>query len=114
MKIFVSYTTRNNELSKQTLITLAAKLVSFSDVFIDLIHNVSVDRQARVEKELQSADVLILIKSKSTLSSEWVQFELDSAEGNCIPIVEFSLKELEHLTTCQIKDRILEKKIQYY
>jgi TIR domain len=107
MNIFVSYTSRNNEVSKQTLISLAEKLTSFADVFIDLIHNISFDRQARVKQELESADILILLKSQSTLSSEWVKFELERAADNGIPIVEFSVEELEKLTDFQIKDRVL-------
>lgn len=106
MNIFVSYTTRNNEVTINSLINFSNKINSFGKIFIDLIDNNSNDKQGRIIEELNKTELLILIKSKSILNSEWVKFELESAEKRNIPVIEFDISEIDGLTEYDIEERI--------
>lgn len=106
MNIFVSYTTRDNEVTINSLINFSNKINSFGKIFIDLIDNNSNDKQGRIIEELNKTELLILIKSKSILNSEWVKFELDSAEKLNIPVIEFDISEIDALTEHDIEERI--------
>ena len=106
MNIFVSYTTRNNEVTINSLIDFSNKISSFGKIFIDLIDNNSEDKQSRVVEELKKAEILILIKSKSIFNSEWVKFELDSANEMNIPIIEFDINDIDNLTEQEIENII--------
>lgn len=79
MNIFVSYTTRNNEVTTDSLVDFSNKINAYGKVFIDLLDNNSTDKQERIINELEKSDLLILIKSLSSLNSEWVKFELETA-----------------------------------
>lgn len=107
MNIFVSYTTRNNEVTINSLINFSNKISSFGKIFIDLIDNNSIDRQGRIIDELKTTELLILIKSQSILNSEWVKFELDSANKLNIPIIEFDITEINDLTEQEIEKKIM-------
>jgi hypothetical protein len=48
MNIFISYTTRNNEVTIDSLISFSNKINSFGKIFIDLIDNNSIDKQGRI------------------------------------------------------------------
>lgn len=102
MNIFVSYTTRNNEVTTNSLTDFSNKINSYGKVFIDLLDNDSINKQMRVINELEKSDLLILIKSPSSLSSEWVKFELETANKLKIPVIEFSIEDLDK----QTKERI--------
>lgn len=106
MNIFVSYTTRNNEVTINLLIELSNKINSFGKIFIDLLDNNSIDKQRRIITELERSDVLILIKSPSTLHSEWVKFELETSEKLKIPIIEFSINDIDSFSKNEICKRI--------
>jgi len=108
MNIFVSYTTRNNEVTIDALINFSNKINSFGKIFIDLIDNDSIDKQGRIITELGSTDLLILIKSESILNSEWVKFELETAIKLKIPVIEFNIIEIESLTKKEIESKIEE------
>ena len=107
MNIFVSYTTRNNEVTIHSLFNLSNKINSLGSIFIDIIDNNSDDKQSRVLEELKKAELLILIKSKSILNSEWVRFEIESANEKNIPIVEFNINDVDSLTEQEIEKRIM-------
>ena len=49
--------------------------------FIDLIHNDSPMKQARVKLELQSSSVLLLLDTASIEQSHWVQWEIEMAKS---------------------------------
>ncbi len=108
MNIFVSYTTQNNEVTVDSLINFSNKINSFGKIFIDIINNDSIDKQGRIVEELESSNLLILIKSESTLNSEWVKFELENAKRKGIPVIEFHIDEIETLTTKDIENKITE------
>lgn len=107
MNIFVSYTTRNNEVTINSLNNFSNKINSIGKIFIDLIDNDSNDKQGRIIEELKSTELLILIKSQSSLNSEWVKFELETAQKSNIPVIVFDITEIEHLTSQEIKKRII-------
>lgn len=107
MNIFVSYTTRNNEVTINSLINFSNKINSFGKVFIDILDNDSEDKQGRIIEELKSTELLILIKSQSSLNSEWVKYELDTAHNLNIPVVIFDITEIDKLSLQEIQKRII-------
>ncbi len=112
MNIFVSYTTRNNEVTINSLVDLSNKLNSFGKVFIDLLDNDSADKQQRVIDELERSDLLILIKSLSTLDSEWVTYEVIRAKDLNIPIIELSISELDDISGNELNEKV--SQISYF
>ena len=106
MNIFVSYTTRNNEVTVASLINFSNKINSFGTIFIDLIDNNSQDKQGRIIEELKKTDLLILIESKSTYNSEWVNFELETAKQLNIPVIEFDIVKIDYLSEEEIGRKI--------
>ncbi|WP_420791205.1 TIR domain-containing protein [Enterovibrio gelatinilyticus] len=54
-------------------------LVAFSEPYIDLLHNDSLDKQARVKDELINSDVILLLESDAISDSPWVQWEIETA-----------------------------------
>lgn len=61
--------------------------------FVDLIHNDSADKQARVEIELLNADLLLLLETESINLSPWVKWEVNSAIEMGIPIVPVKIND---------------------
>lgn len=106
MNIFVSYTTRNNEVTIHSLINFSNKISPFGKIFIDLIDNDSNDKQGRIIEELKNCTLMFLIRSESILESYWVKFELHAASKLKIPIIEFDIAELEVITEEEIQKRI--------
>ena len=106
MNIFVSYTTRNNEVTINSLTNFSNKVNSFGKIFIDLLDNNSLDKQGRIIEELEKSDILVLIKSNSTYNSEWVKLELEIANKINIPVIEFEIDEIDNLTEDAIRLRI--------
>ena len=94
MKYFVSYTTRDKEITPDLLKQFSKELEKKGEVFIDLLHNDSIDKQSRVLKELDSSDVMILIETKSVYQSEWVVLEIEQANAMPIPIQKMNLDQL--------------------
>ena len=80
MKIFVSYTTRDQEITINLLKKISKKLNPYGKVFIDIIDNNSTNKQLRVINELENSDLIILIESKSIYQSEWVALEIKKAK----------------------------------
>jgi hypothetical protein len=97
MKYFVSYTTRDKEVTAGLLQTFSKELRKTGKVFIDMLDNNSADKQGRVISELDSSDILILIESESTYKSEWVGIELERAGLKKIPIRKVKIEELNIL-----------------
>lgn len=93
-KIFVSYTLKDGDVSFEILKQLNQILVSKYDVFIDLLHNDSDDPQKRVMDELRKADFIIIIESKATYVSQWVQKELMVARYYKIPMLTIPVSGL--------------------
>lgn len=91
MKIFLSYTTRDSIITPEHLQEILPALSYFGGVFIDALHNDSIDKQQRVKKELDAADLVILLKSQSILKSKWVTWEINRAAALGIPILPISI-----------------------
>ena len=106
MRIFVSYTTRNNEVAESLLLALSNKLSCFGNVFIDLLNNDSVDKQKRIVTELNICDLLVLIESASSNCSEWVRFELRTANELNIPIVILPVNSIDNLTSADLEHKL--------
>ena len=94
MKIFVSYTTRDRNITKDFLLKLFNELSEFETVYIDLIHNDSENKQKRVFDELESADQIVLIETKNVYNSNWVKIELESAKRLKKDIIKIPYNEL--------------------
>ena len=77
MKIFISYTTRDKIITRDFLSILEFELSDLGDIYIDLLHNHSKNKQARVANELQQADIFMLLSTDSIKNSPWVKWEID-------------------------------------
>lgn len=97
MKYFVSYTTKDNEVTKELLESIAKVLKQKGEVYIDLIDNDSINKQERVINELDNSDVFLLIETKSVYDSVWVQIELDRAKSHQIDIQILSITDINDL-----------------
>lgn len=94
MKLFISYTTRDRKVNKELLTRLDNELSEFENVYIDLIHNDSLNKQKRVFEELEFADQIILIETEKVYQSNWVKAELERAKHLKKEVVKISLTEL--------------------
>lgn len=94
MNIFVSYTTKDCEVTLHRLNEISIKLKQIGYVYIDIIDNNSQDKQKRVFEELDNSDVIILIISNSVYNSKWVIKEIERAHKQFTPIVPFTINEI--------------------
>ena len=94
VKVFVSYTLRDNLIDGEFLSQLELVLKTSFAVFIDYLHNDSVEKQKRIEIELANSDFILLIKTNKTYNSEWVLKEINLAKELKIPIFEFYFEDL--------------------
>lgn len=88
VKIFVSYTTRDQCVSSELLSFIDSSLQCIGTPFVDLLHNTCVDPQARIHRELSESHLFVLLTSASTLDSNWVRWELQQAIQRGLPIVQ--------------------------
>jgi hypothetical protein len=87
VRIFVSYTLRDGELSLLLLHRLSRLLTRFGHTYVDALHNSSPRPQAHVEAMLSQANVVVACLTTGFLESEWVRHELRLAATYCIPVV---------------------------
>ncbi|HBX4909500.1 TIR domain-containing protein [Klebsiella pasteurii] len=92
MNIFVSYTTRDDNVDKKLLECVSEIVSLYGHCYIDLLHNSEKDKQRHVEFMLSQSNLLILIASNSIFTSKWVQWELDEAKRSRIPIIMVEAK----------------------
>lgn len=93
MKIFISYTIRDEEVDLLFLKDVYRKLSSLNDIYIDLLHN-NEKSQQKVINELISSDRVIVIETSKINDSPWVKTELRIAKKNKIPIVYINKNRL--------------------
>jgi hypothetical protein len=86
MKIFISYTIRDKQVTENMLKAFAQSLTAFGKVYIDLLDNDSEEKQARLLSELHNSDLFLLIESREVYSSPWVQLEIKQAKLKGIKI----------------------------
>lgn len=92
-KWFISYTTKDREVSLEFLKKYKYILINKMDIdaYIDLIDNDKTSTheiQKKIEREIRKSKKLILINTNSVKNSEWVNFELETANKNSIIIEE--------------------------
>ncbi|MBU2928223.1 TIR domain-containing protein [Winogradskyella psychrotolerans] len=109
MKFFISYTTKDKNITKDLLIQVYNELSEFENVYIDLIHNDSVNKQKRVFEELESADQIILIETESVYESNWVKVELERAKHLKKEIIKIPFNELVHFLERKLNSQTEEK-----
>jgi hypothetical protein len=94
MRIFISYTTINNDTTIELLNAISCRLRTIANVYIDLLDNDSDNKQKRVFDELDRSDLLILLISERIEQSKWVKIEIDRAQKMFIPILQFTINDL--------------------
>ena len=97
MRIFVSYTTKDKILTKELLSLLFEKLSLNNHVYIDLLHNNSVNKQKRVFDELAKSEIILLITTDSINQSNWVNIELEYAKKMNISIVRIEIDKVNKI-----------------
>lgn len=95
MRLFVSYTLRDGYLDISILLKVKELYQNNDSCYIDIIDNDSVDKQARVEQELLSADTLLLIETPMVMQSKWVRYELDVAKKRNIVIIKSDINKIK-------------------
>jgi hypothetical protein len=92
-KLFFSYTLRDGVVSNSLLSEIYTILVKTYDIFIDLLHNDSIDKQARVLNELKSSQYVFVLKTPMLEESSWVNIEIAETRKMGIPLFFIDLKE---------------------
>lgn len=72
--------------NKSLLSEICTVLVKKYDIFIDLLHNDSLDKQARVLSELKKSQYVFVLKTPQIGESDWVKIETDEAQNMNIPL----------------------------
>jgi len=93
-RIFISYTTRDSIINKDSLASLLHMISTLGKPFIDLIHNDSPMKQARVKSELQNSSLLLLLETASVEQSHWVQWEIEMAKSCGIPVKSIKINNI--------------------
>lgn len=92
-KLFFSYTLRDGMVNDSLLSEIYTILVKTFDVFIDLLHNDSTDKQTRVLNELKSSQYVFVLKTPMIEESSWVGIEIAETKKMGIPLFFIDLKE---------------------
>lgn len=88
MKLFVSYTMRDGQVTPSVLRVVEQILKKEGHtVFIDYLNNDSEKKQERVICELETSDRVILLITPQVRQSQWVVMELECAKKNNIKVV---------------------------
>lgn len=95
MKIFVSYTLKDCEITQSHLLHLKKQLLP-DECFIDILDNTAPaeEKQERVLAELDSSDEVLLVNTSGWQKSEWVVIELNRAIQRGIPIKKINIKDI--------------------
>ncbi|WOE41986.1 hypothetical protein [Acinetobacter chinensis] len=93
MKIFISYTLRDNILTSQDFTTIL-NLLKEHDVFIHFF-NPDIDSHNKIKEKILESDILLLIKTKSTFKSKWVIDELIIANKAKIPLFFITIEDIK-------------------
>ncbi len=115
-KLFFSYTLRDAVVNNSLLSELYTALVKKYDIFIDLLHNDSIDKQARVLNELKTSQYVFVLRTPLIGESNWVKIEIDEAKKLGVPLFfielnsEYNSKEKKERIISFIQSTIKEKK----
>jgi len=78
-KIFVIYTTIDSYINKELLLKINEDLKQYGNVFIDLIHNNSENKQEYVLQMLYESSHIVIVETPKIRESKWAQMELKIA-----------------------------------
>lgn len=106
IKRFVSYTLKDPEVTKDLLLAYKRQQPLNVDTFVDVLDNDSVSRQDRVTAELYESDDIHLINSTSVFSSIWVQYELQIAREEGIPVKYIHPSTITKIQRTMTKHRV--------
>lgn len=115
-KLFFSYTLRDAVVNNSLLSELYTALVKKYDIFIDLLHNDSIDKQARILNELKTSQYVFVLRTPLIGESNWVKIEIDEAKKLGVPLFfielnsEYNSKEKKERIISFIQSTIKEKK----
>ena len=90
-KIFVSYTRRDKYVDIDLLIRVNDLIANSHYCYIDALHNDSEEKQRRVESELMSSSIMLLLRSCSVKESNWVSREIEIALQNGISRIDVQI-----------------------
>jgi len=92
MRVFLSYTIRDNEIDVDFLKTLKMRIQETGaiNLYVDLLDNNDNDPQSGVLSSLSRADALCIIQTKSIYDSPWVKKEIETAKKSKILIYTIS------------------------
>lgn len=79
-KIFVIYTTRDECVNSNSLNKIYNELKKYGDVFIDILHNNSIEKQEYVIKKLHECSSIVIVDTPELEKSEWAKLELNIAK----------------------------------
>ncbi len=93
MKVFVSYTQKDNVITKEQLSAIYSffsqnKINSYIDCLVPDT------TQEKVENELKTSTLVLLVKTQNVYDSKWVNKELSLAKEYNIPIIEKKYEEI--------------------
>lgn len=80
MKIFVSYTTKDKNITSDFLMQVYNMLKKFGEVYIDSLSNNSINIQKDIFDNLYNCDVVLVLLPDSKLTSKWVMSEISLAK----------------------------------
>lgn len=106
IKRFVSYTLNDPEVTKDLLLAYKRQQPLNVDTFVDVLDNDSVSRQDRVTAELYASDDVHLINSPSVLKSTWVQYEMQIARDEGIPVKYIQPSSITKIQRTMTKHRV--------
>ncbi|MFT0694573.1 TIR domain-containing protein [Acinetobacter bereziniae] len=95
MKIFISYTRRDNELTESDFRKIQDLINNKYQIFIHFF-NPKINSQKEIESEVLNSDILILIKTRESFLSKWVLTELKTAQSANIPIFYITINDLRY------------------
>lgn len=78
--IFVIYSIRDEYVNKKSLHKICNELKVYGNVFIDLIHNKSINKQEYVLQKLYDASCIVIVNSPKLIESKWAQLEIKIAK----------------------------------
>ena len=112
-RVFISYTMRGNGVNIELLKLLKQRLSNHNlvETYIDILDNCGENHQAFVLKQLEKANVVLLIQSESVESSAWVRVELSIAKERNIPIITLALEQIKAIANASVNVKWLEKKL---
>ncbi|MDF3029204.1 MAG: hypothetical protein K0S23_3511 [Fluviicola sp.] len=77
--IFVIYTTRDHFINEELLLRIYNDLKIHGNVFIDLLHNDSMNKQEYVIEKLYKSSSIVIIETPKLIESKWAQLEIKLA-----------------------------------